>query len=444
MPKKNLIRKKSRGTWSESALTAAVDDVVRQGKSVKRAAKEHCIPRTTVIRHLSSYKAGKVIKKDALGRPAVLSSEQEDDLVKLIQLMEQRLFGLSIRDVRRVVFDFCERNNIPNTFNKQTKMAGRDWFTAFLGRHQNLSVRTPEATSIHRAIGFNAQKVKIFFDTLKSLLFDSTGQRLIPEVNIYNVDESGYSICHKPTKVVATKGKKNIGSLTSAEKGKTVTAVCCVSAGGIYVPPMLIFPRARLKPELMDKAPVGAIGAANPSGWINELLFEKWFDHFLQFTQAAARSHPTLLILDGHSSHTKNISVVTKARENNVIILSLPSHCTHMMQPLDVAVFKSVNTFYDQEVQTWMRHHGRGVTELQIAELFAAAYSKAATTQNALSGYLKTGINPYNPNVFSDVDFTATQLTERPLILPNDSSQCSTQVLERQAAVTGQCKIILI
>ena len=67
--------------------------------------------------------------------------------------------------------------------------------------------------------------------------------------------------------------------------------------------------------------------------------------------EPAYRHEPTLLIMDGHSAHTRNIAVIAKARDQNVILLSLPSHSTHRMQPLDVSFFKSVNTFYDAEVQ---------------------------------------------------------------------------------------------
>jgi len=104
-------------------------------------------------------------------------------------------------------------------------------------------------------------------------LFGDNNVRKIPSANIYKVDESRFSICHRPSgKVVAKKGSKAVGAVTSAEKGRTITAVCCVSATGHYIPPMLIFPRARMKPGLFDDAPVGAIGAANPSGWITEDL----------------------------------------------------------------------------------------------------------------------------------------------------------------------------
>ena len=106
-------------------------------------------------------------------------------------------------------------------------------------------------------------KVDKFYSVLKGALFHDTGVRIVPPGNIYNVDESGYTICQRPAKVIAKKGKHCVGQLTSAEKGKTVTAVCCMSASGVFVPPMLIFPRVRMKPSLMDSAPTGAVAEAN-------------------------------------------------------------------------------------------------------------------------------------------------------------------------------------
>jgi len=59
--------------------------------------------------------------------------------------------------------------------------------------------------------------------------------------------------------------------------------------------------------------------------------------------------------MDDHTSHTNNIELLQKAKENNVEILVLPSHCTHKLQPLDIAVFKSLNTFYDKDVDYWLK-----------------------------------------------------------------------------------------
>lgn len=403
--------KNVRAQWSLDNAKLAIA-AVRAGTSLKKASKDYAIPRTTLRRKLKLEMSGYEIKK-VLGGPSVLSHDQELQLVKVILDYEARLFGLTVSDIRRLVYQFCTRNKIKHPFNNIKQLAGEDWASAFLKRHPTLSVRKPESVSIFRAAGFNKEKVNRFYDALESVLIKDNVQ-IIPPSNIFNVDESGFTVCHKPHKIVCRKGKKSVGSLTSAERGKTITAVCCVNACGTFIPPMLIFPRARFKPELIDKAPPGSIGGASKTGWINEELFSVWFDHFLHCVQAKSRPDPVLLILDGHSSHTKNLNVILKAKDNNCIILSLPSHCTHRLQPLDISFFKSLNSFYDIEIQTWLRSHpGRVVTEFHISELFSAAYGKAASIKNGCSGFEKAGIYPFRRDIFTDDDFLSAQMTDK-------------------------------
>lgn len=199
---------------------------------------------------------------------------------------------------------------------------------------------------------------------------------------------------------------------------------CCCSAEGVFVPPMLIYPRIRVKPEFLYRAPTGAIAGGSKNGWITRELFEKWFDHFLKAVHPEAHSQKVLLILDGHSSHTRNINVINKAHLSNVVLLSLPSHCTHKLQPLDLAFFKSANTFYDQSASSWLRlHPGQVITEKEIVELFDEAYGKAATVKNATSGFQKSGIWPFNEHIFMEEHLLVAAVTERPH--PNISDTAS-------------------
>ena len=39
---------------------------------------------------------------------------------------------------------------------------------------------------------------------------------------IWNMDETGISVVHKPGKIIATKGAKQASKVTSGEKGKTI------------------------------------------------------------------------------------------------------------------------------------------------------------------------------------------------------------------------------
>ena len=51
-------------------------------------------------------------------------------------------------------------------------------------------------------------------------------------MQIYNTDETGVTIVHKPGKVVAELGRHYVYSVVSAQRGQTHTVISCVSASG--------------------------------------------------------------------------------------------------------------------------------------------------------------------------------------------------------------------
>ena len=131
-------------------------------------------------------------------------------------------------------------------------MAGKKWLTGYLQRNTKISLRTPENTSFARAQAFNKNNINCYFTALTKIMEQ---YKFFPE-NIYNVDESGLStVQKKPQKILATKGRKQIGTLNSAKRGRQLTVVCCMNAIGTFVLPIFIFPRKRLKNELMVGAP---------------------------------------------------------------------------------------------------------------------------------------------------------------------------------------------
>lgn len=151
-------------------------------------------------------------------------------------------------------------------------MAGKEWLTMFLKRNPELSIRKSEPTGLGRATSFNAQNVKVFFDKLAEVM-DKYG---FSASNIWNVDETGVSTVLKPNKIVAAKGKRNVGAMTSGERGNNVTVVTAVSAYGNTVPPMFVFPRKRFKNHFLHGGPPECIGVGNASGW-SQLQMENSF-----------------------------------------------------------------------------------------------------------------------------------------------------------------------
>jgi len=137
---------------------------------------------------------------------------------------------------------------------------------------------------------------------------------------------------------------------------------------------------------------------------MTEEMFTEWFNHFVSVVQPKLRSQPVVLLVDGHSSHTRNVEVLEAAKANNVVILVFPLHCTHRLQSCDVSFFRSLKASYDDKAQTWlMNHPGRAITEAEMISIFAAAYGRAANVANATSGFKKTGIHPFDPSKIEEM-----------------------------------------
>ena len=85
-------------------------------------------------------------------------------------------------------------------------------------------------------------------------------------------------------------------------------------------------------------------------GWIQSEIISQWFLHFIKHTNLTKKD-TVILVLDGHYSLTRNLEVITLARENHVDIICLPPRSTHKMQPLDKAFKGPLKTFYCQEIE---------------------------------------------------------------------------------------------
>ena len=75
------------------------------------------------------------------------------------------------------------------------------------------------------------------------------------------------------------------------------------------------------------------------NGYMIAEIFLEWLVHFKNnIPGGMSRENKHLLVLDGHASHVTQ-EAIQFGIENGLNIMTLPSHCSHEMQPLDVAIF---------------------------------------------------------------------------------------------------------
>lgn len=419
-------RRRSQGLkvkWTQDELSRAFK-LVEDGTAIREAARTCGIPFSTLQERLKH----KNCESPSLGRNPVFTREQEAEMADQVKFLGKIFYGCTSIQIRKMAYEYAVKNNVKHNFNEDLGMAGKDWIKGFMKRN-NLSVRKAEGTSLNRATAFNKNEVTVFFKLLEEMMEKF---KFLPR-NIYNVDETGISSVQDPGKIVTQKGQKRVGSITSGERGKTVTAVCAVSATGVYLPPMFIYARQRHSPPLEYDGPRGAIYRCSKNGWINEDLFVDWLRHFAEFTKPS-QNEPILLILDNHSSHI-SLRTYEFCKKNNIIMLSLPPHGSHRMQPLDVSIYGPLKAAYKQECNILMKTEmGMKITQNHIASLFRKAYQKVATIPKAEAGFAATGIYPLNPEVFTDEDFVAAEIlgSGELMIVPEEQRDLDNETPEIQ------------
>ena len=115
-PKK---RDGTRQAWREEDMQQAIENIRRKTMGWRLASKTFNVPFTTLRRRV---KEGKGSKKETLGgkRP-VFDANLEQLLVEKVKDMESRFFGLTANELRKLVYQIAETNNLKHNFNHEKK-----------------------------------------------------------------------------------------------------------------------------------------------------------------------------------------------------------------------------------------------------------------------------------------------------------------------------------
>jgi hypothetical protein len=89
--------------------------------------------------------------------------------------------------------------------------------------------------------------------------------------------------------------------------------------------------------------------------------------------------------------------LINFAEKHKIIVLCLPAHTTHHLQPCDVGVFGPLNS-------TWKAKASKASTEwipirkTNLLVYYSRAHEKAFTENTIQGAFCKTGIFPFNRN----------------------------------------------
>jgi hypothetical protein len=196
--------------------------------------------------------------------------------------------------------------------------------------------------------------------------------------------------------VIAKTSAKCVQSIIPNQR-EWLSVLVCVNAAGRAIPSFYIFRGKRFRENYIHHCEAGATMAMQPRVWMTAYLFSAWISHFVASIGRSNGISPTqrhLLIFDGHNSHI-TLEVARAAKNVDLDLISLPSHTSHALQPLDVFVFKPFKQFFREYGDFWMsRHINQPATKQVLAQWVSLALRKALFESNISSGFRATGIYP--------------------------------------------------
>ena len=379
------------GGWSTEDLENALSMVKEQHMSFREAAQTYGIPKSTLHDHYS----GKV-KGCKTGPSPYLTEAEEQQLADWAIEMGKIGYGCTREQISLMVQKPLDKDGRQNPF--LNNRPGKDWWYAFLRRHPELAMRSPEPLQLARASACSEEILSRWYTAFKQFLEVND---LNDPARIWNADETGCPLCPKSGKVLALSGAKNVYQVTSDTK-EQITTLCAISAAGNIIPPMHIFSGQRFRYNPLDGCVTGAYFGKSEKGWITKELFYGWLaNHFISHIPP---SRPVVLLVDGHSTHI-DLETSKLCQEKGILLYCLPAHSSHITQPLDVGFYGPLKQAWKKAVANYTANNfGKSETKQTFARVFKEAWQNTVKVSTIENSFHNSGIYP--------VDFSALRGTK--------------------------------
>ena len=210
------------------------------------------------------------------------------------------------------------------------------------------------------------------------------------------MDEKGFLMgVIKKLKVVIPRyeEKKHI---TQPGNREWVSIIECISTDGRKLEPWVIFKAKQLQKAWYECEYNGHI-ATSENGWTDNWIGLQWLEHCFEKETSNQKGEYRMLILDGHASHVTT-AAIQFCVDHKILLLCLPAHTTHILQPLDVGIFAPLSIIYSNHIQRKSRLGATySIDKVDFLETYQRSREEAITSANIISAWAKVGLNPYDP-----------------------------------------------
>ncbi|XP_063954148.1 uncharacterized protein LOC129283361 [Lytechinus pictus] len=378
--------------WKEDDVAAALRRVRYGELSIRKASQEYGIPYETLRDKVSGRNPTSVKR---FGPRPFLTEKEEEEIVRWTIKMGRIGFGQTRGDIQSVVKKMLDKDGRANPFvdNKP----GKRWWSSFRARHPQLVFRKPQPIGKERT-AVTKNRIDKWFKELEDYLGENNARSILEEPNrLFNADESGFPLGGRASdRVLSLKGERVIQQFKNAEKGQ-VTVLVTACASGSFLPPMIVLPGRHGDGSAYQGAPRGAFFARTKNGWMDSKAFYGFIANLFQpYLVQMKVPLPVLLLVDGLSAH-QTLEVAKHCEANRILLYRFPPNATHILQPCDVSVFRSLKASWNRaEEQFRYQNPGDYVTRVTFSRVFAGAWKELlGKPEIASSGFRAAGIYPF-------------------------------------------------
>ena len=205
---------------------------------------------------------------------------------------------------------------------------------------------------------------------------------------------------------------------------ESLTAMECINGDGGDIPPLLFLTAIQqLAPWYNNDLDSEIATTVSETGFTNDWISLMWVKHFEKFSAIKQQGAWRLLLMDGHGSH-HTYEFLKYYEEHKIKVLDMPSHTTHLLQPLDVGVFQPLKHWHLEAVNKAVQQGDETYTKVEFLNAFNTFRPKAFKASTIRSAWKRTGLILYNPGLVIDKIRKAhppacTQGAPLPLELPD-------------------------
>ena len=394
-----------------------------QCHTIPAAAKAYNVSRTTLYKRIQ----GRTSREDYKPTNKRLTSIEEEVLVQDILKLDGQGLPPSISLVKDMA-DIIHKA-------RGGSGVGINWAANFVKRTPVLDIRLGRTYECQRRLCEDPQVIGGWFELVKN----TNNKYGILSEDTYNFDETGFQMGQiSASMVVTATDRQGRPKQIKPTNTQWVTLIQGACADGSTVPPFLVFKGKEFNNTWFHQGlPPTWRFSVSPNGWTSNQIGLQWIQHFERHTRSKTIGSKRLLVLDNHGSHTTP-EFRSFCEDNSIVILWMPPHSSHLLQPLDVGCFGPLKTAFSKQNQHLIKNHVFHVSKEDFLATFYTAFLASFTQSNVQAGFRGSGLHPFNPEtVLSQLEL-APRSPSPPL---SQESWCTktpsnTQEVDKQATLT--------